>query len=60
MLLFKFIQQVQRAERPEDKLTLFSLYLRSMAKVVHERPGVNRFVAGGRLWQRRGRWVTFR
>ena len=47
------------AERPEDKLTLFSLYLRAMTKVIHERPGVNRFVAGGRLWQRRGVWVTF-
>ncbi len=44
---------------PGDKLTLFSLYLRSMTQVVHERPGVNRFVAGGRLWQRRGLFVTF-
>jgi hypothetical protein len=49
----------QEAEKPEEKLTLFSLYLRSMTQVVHERPGVNRFVEGGRLWQRRGLWVTF-
>jgi hypothetical protein len=55
-----FVDEWNRgAEKPEDKLTLFSLYLRSMTQVVHERPGVNRFVAGGRLWQRRGLWVTF-
>ena len=56
----RFIEEWNRdAEKPEDKLTLFSLYLRSMTQVVHERPGVNRFVVGGRLWQRRGLWVTF-
>lgn len=55
-----FIDEWNRgAETPEDKLSLFSLYLRSLTRVIHERPGVNRFVAGGRLWQRRGLWVTF-
>jgi pyruvate/2-oxoglutarate dehydrogenase complex dihydrolipoamide acyltransferase (E2) component len=28
------------------------------ARALHERPRLNRFVAGGRLWQRRGVWVT--
>jgi hypothetical protein len=55
-----FVDEWNRgAEKPDDPLTLFSLYLRSLAKVIHERPGVNRFVEGGRLWQRRGVWVTF-
>jgi hypothetical protein len=28
-------------------------------RVLHERPRLNRFVAGGRHWQRRGIWVSF-
>jgi cell division protein ZapA (FtsZ GTPase activity inhibitor) len=28
-------------------------------KALAERPRLNRFVAGGRLWQRRGTWVSF-
>jgi hypothetical protein len=47
-------------DRPEDRrVTLFHLYLRSLAMAFHDRVGVNRFVAGGRLWQRNGVWITF-
>ena len=43
----RFTEEWNRdAEKPEDKLTLFSLYLRSMTQVVHERPGVNRSLPG--------------
>lgn len=47
-------------ERPKDRpFTLFHLFLRSCAQALHLRPGVNRFVKGGKLWQRDGEWITF-
>ncbi len=50
----------KNAERPPDRpLTLFHLLLRSCAHALYLRPGVNRFVKGGRLWQRDGEWLTF-
>ncbi len=54
-----FIETINK-DRPEKrKLTLFQLYLRALAKALHERPGVNRFVAGGRLWQRNHVAISF-
>lgn len=50
----------RNAERPDDRpITLFHLFLRSCAQALHLRPGVNRFVKAGRLWQRDGEWITF-
>jgi hypothetical protein len=47
-------------ERPPDRpITLFHLFLRACAHQLDLRPGVNRFVKGGRLWQRDGVWLTF-
>jgi hypothetical protein len=48
------------AERPSERpLTLFHLVLRALARVFEERPRLNRFTAGGRVWQRRGVWISF-
>lgn len=48
------------AGRPADSpATLFHLYLRAASVSMHERPGVNRFVAGGKLWQRNHVAITF-
>ncbi|RMF20264.1 MAG: hypothetical protein D6760_11955 [Deltaproteobacteria bacterium] len=45
--------------RPQDRqATLFHLVLRALARVFDERPRLNRFVAGGRLYQRRGIWIS--
>jgi len=47
-------------ERPKNRpITLFHLLLRAVSQAVQLRPGVNRFVKGGRLWQRDGVWLTF-
>ncbi len=47
-------------ERPDDRpITLFHLFLRSTARAITLRPGVNRFVKSGTLWQRDGVWLTF-
>jgi len=55
----RFVEQ-RNATRPDDApMTLFHLILRSIAKMFDERPRLNRFVAGGRLWQRDGIWMTF-
>lgn len=54
-----FIEELNRDRPPERRVTLFHLYLRCAALALHERPGVNRFVAGGRLWQRDGAWITY-
>src|SRR5262245_6952145 len=55
----EFLEKKNR-ERPADRpITLFHLYLRSGSQALYLRPGVNRFVKGGKLWQRHGEWITF-
>jgi hypothetical protein len=69
--LFYMMQQIEveaalehlekrNRERPTDRpITLFHLFLRSCGHALQLRPGVNRFVKAGRLWQRDGEWITF-
>ncbi len=40
------------ADPARPRLTLFHLWLAAAARTLHDRPRVNRFVAGQRLWQR--------
>jgi hypothetical protein len=55
----EFIDKRNR-ERPADRpITLFHLLLRSLSQLFALRPGINRFVKGGRLWQREGVYLTF-
>jgi len=42
-----------------DRITLFHLVLWAIGRTIHERPRLNRFTAGGRLWQRDGIWLSF-
>jgi hypothetical protein len=44
---------------PEQTATLFHLFLWTCGRTAHLRPKMNRFVAGGRLYQRRGVWLSF-
>jgi hypothetical protein len=55
----EFLEKKNRERPPERRMTLFHLFLRSTAQAMWLRPGVNRFVKGGRLWQREGVWLTF-
>jgi len=41
------------------KATLFHLVLWAVARTLHERPGLNRFVSAGRLYQRNGVFLSF-
>jgi hypothetical protein len=54
-----FLDRVNAARPPERPVTYFHLVLRSLALCFRERPRLNRFVAGGRLWQRDGIWLSF-
>jgi hypothetical protein len=41
------------------KVTLFHLLLYAYARALHERKGLNRFISGSRLWQRKGVFISF-
>ena len=41
------------------RLTLFQLVLFGLARTLHEHPRLNRFVAGRKLYQRDGVWLSF-
>jgi hypothetical protein len=43
----------------DEKLTLFHLTLAALARALHARPGLNRFVSGGRIYQRNECLVSF-
>jgi hypothetical protein len=48
------------ASRPPDRpVTLFHLVLRAIGIALTEFPRLNRFVAGSRLYERRGIWLSF-
>jgi hypothetical protein len=55
----EYLEKRNRERPPERPVTLFHLLLRATAHAVAMRPGVNRFVKAGRLWQRDGEWLTF-
>jgi hypothetical protein len=54
-----FLTKINETRPPEMPMTIFHLYLRAAALAIQERPGVNRFVSGGRLWQRNHVAITF-
>src|SRR5438477_10010684 len=47
------------AERAERPVTLFHLVLRAIGLALTDFPRLNRFVAGSRLYQRNGIWLSF-
>jgi hypothetical protein len=55
----EFVEEFNRGRPDERRMTLFHLYLRSLSMAFHARPGVNRFVAGSRLWQRNHVAISF-
>jgi hypothetical protein len=55
----RFLEALNAGRPPERAVTLFHLVLRGLGLVLFEFPRVNRFVAGSRLYQRRGVWLSF-
>lgn len=56
---FAFLERLNATRPPDRPATFFHLLIRALALNFIERPRVNRFTAGGRLWQRDGVWITF-
>lgn len=54
----RFVRAFNEAH-PETRTTLFHVLLWSSRQGLAEFPNVNRFVAGGRLYQRRGIWISY-
>ncbi len=55
----EYLEKKNRGRDKANRITLFHLFLRATALAFTLRPGVNRFVKGGRLWQRDGVYLTF-
>jgi hypothetical protein len=47
------------ADHPEERISFMHLVVHAIVQTLHERPRLNRFVMGSRLYQRRGIWVSF-
>mgnify|MGYP000686711343 CR=1 FL=1 len=45
--------------RHDERITVFHVALAAIAKTLHERPRLNRFVSGRKLYQRKGVWLSF-
>ncbi len=55
----EFVDRWNEGRPPDARITLFHLFLRALAIGLHDRPRLNRFTAGGRIWQRDGVWLSF-
>jgi hypothetical protein len=49
----------RRAVQPDDPVTVFQLVLGAIVRTLDQRPRMNRFVKGGRVWQRDHVALTF-
>ncbi|MFP6625504.1 MAG: 2-oxo acid dehydrogenase subunit E2 [Deltaproteobacteria bacterium] len=54
-----FLERINQGRPRQRRVTFFHLLLVSLATALHERPRLNRFVAGGRYYQRHGVWIAF-
>jgi hypothetical protein len=55
----RFLAGVNATRPPERAATLFHLVLHAVGVALVEFPRLNRFVAGSRLYERRGIWLSF-
>ncbi|MEN8181184.1 MAG: hypothetical protein ABFS46_01470 [Myxococcota bacterium] len=55
----RFVEARNASGSEANRLTLFQVVLRALVGLFEERPRLNRFTAGGRLWQRDGIWITY-
>jgi hypothetical protein len=48
-----------RSRGTKSQARLFHLLAYAVMRTLHARPGLNRFVSGGRIYQRKGLWLSF-
>jgi hypothetical protein len=53
------IRQYNQIRQPCEHATLFHAVVYVLARLLHDRPGINRFVAGGRIYQRKNVCISF-
>jgi hypothetical protein len=53
-----FIEAWNRV-RPQQRITVFHLFLYASVQSLHSRPRLNRFVVGGRIYERDGIWISY-
>jgi hypothetical protein len=54
-----WLREYNRSHRRNQRASLFYLFIYACAKMFNERPGVNRFISGGRTYQRKEVWISF-
>jgi hypothetical protein len=54
-----FLRAFNHERDREQPATLFHLFLWCCAQTLADRPGLNRFVSGGKIYQRKGIYVSF-
>jgi hypothetical protein len=54
-----FLERLNATRQADRQITYFHLVLRALTRCFVERPRLNRFVAGGRLYERDGVWMSF-
>jgi pyruvate/2-oxoglutarate dehydrogenase complex dihydrolipoamide acyltransferase (E2) component len=54
-----WIREYNRTHGKQHRASLFYLFIYTWGKVLNERPGLNRFVAGGHIYQRKDVWISF-
>ena len=54
-----WLRHYNRAHRSSVQATLFHLVGYACIRMLHSRPGLNRFVSGGSIYQRKGVWLSF-
>lgn len=47
------------AGHPDTRITLFHVVLWAAVQTLHRRPRLNRFIAGNRIWERDGIWISY-
>ena len=52
-----FIEQWNASH--DRRITVFHVILHGLVQVLHQRPRLNRFVSGGRIYDRDGIWISF-
>jgi hypothetical protein len=51
--------EAQNAKAEGERISIFHVILTATGKVLNERPGLNRFVSGGRIYQRKNAELSF-
>lgn len=54
-----WLRSYNRTRGSGPQATLFHLVAYACIKMLHKRPGLNRFVSGGHIYQRDGVWLSF-